>query len=95
MMFVVFLAQVLSAATPLVLASLGGVLSERAGVTMLALEAYLLVGAFAAVVAGLASGSVLVALLAARSGGSEDLRDMGGIATKAPAGMRQSAGSSP
>jgi len=27
----------------------------------------------------------VVALLAARSGGSEDLRDMGGIATKAPA----------
>ncbi len=65
MMLLVFIAQVLSAATPLVLASLGGVLSERAGVTMLALEAYLLVGAFAAVTVGLATGSVVIALLAA------------------------------
>jgi ABC-type uncharacterized transport system permease subunit len=70
MMLVVFLAQVLSAATPLVLASLGGVLSERAGVTMLALEAYLLVGAFAAVTAGLASGSLVVAVLAAALAGA-------------------------
>lgn len=70
MMAVVFLAQVLSAAAPLVLASLGGVLSERSGVTMLALEAYLLLGAFAAVVAGLASGSVAVAVLAAALAGA-------------------------
>ncbi|MDO9016366.1 MAG: ABC transporter permease [Deltaproteobacteria bacterium] len=70
MMAVVFLAQVLSAATPLVLASLGGVLSERAGVTMLALEAYLLLGAFAAVTVGLATGSVLAAVLAAALAGA-------------------------
>jgi simple sugar transport system permease protein len=70
MMALVFLAQVLSAATPLVLASLGGVLSERAGVTMLALEAYLLLGAFAAVTVGLATGSVVASVLAAALAGA-------------------------
>ncbi len=70
MMLLVFIAQVLSAATPLVLATLGGVLSERAGMVMLALEAYLLVGAFAAVTVGLATGSTVIALLAAALAGA-------------------------
>ena len=45
-----FLAQVLRIAIPYVLAALGGTISERAGVIDLALEAKLLMGAFAAAV---------------------------------------------
>lgn len=61
----VFLAQCLSATTPLLLASLGGTLSERAGVATIALEGYLLTGAFAAAVGALATGSATVACIAA------------------------------
>lgn len=61
----VFIAQCLLASTPLVLASLGGTLSERAGVANIALEGYLLAGAFAAAVGALATGSLFVACLCA------------------------------
>jgi simple sugar transport system permease protein len=57
----VFIAQCISATTPLLLAALGGTLSERAGVATIALEGYILVGAFAAAVGALASGSALFA----------------------------------
>jgi simple sugar transport system permease protein len=61
----VFIAQCLSATTPLLLAALGGTLSERAGVATIALEGYLLAGAFAAAVGALATGSAAFACLAA------------------------------
>lgn len=66
----VFVAQVLTASVPLVLAASGGVLSERAGVATITLEAYLLAGAFGASVAALATGSSLVASVAAMALGA-------------------------
>lgn len=60
-----FIAQCLGASTPLLLAALGGTLSERAGVATIALEGYLLVGAFAAAVGALATGSALLACVCA------------------------------
>jgi len=66
----VFLAQVLSASLPLGLAAVGGVLSERSGVATIALEAYLLGGAFGAAVAALATGSAVLASIAAMATGA-------------------------
>lgn len=53
-------AQTVLISVPLVLAALGGVCSERAGVVNIALEGILLVGAFAAAVVAHASGSALL-----------------------------------
>jgi general nucleoside transport system permease protein len=68
--FLVFLAQVLTASLPLCLAAMGGVVSERAGVATISLEAYLLGGAFGAAVAALATGSSVVACVAAMAVGA-------------------------
>ncbi|MDP3276847.1 MAG: ABC transporter permease [Deltaproteobacteria bacterium] len=61
----VFLAQVLSASTPLLLATLGGTVSERSGVATIGLEGYLLSGAFFAAVCAVGTGSVWVACVGA------------------------------
>lgn len=50
--------------TPLALAAMGGVLSERAGVVNIALEAMMLAGCFASVAAAQATGSAFVGVLA-------------------------------
>lgn len=63
-----FLASVPRFVTPLLLAALGGALCERAGVFNIALEGFMLTGAFAAVLgsyfAGSAYAGALVAILA-------------------------------
>lgn len=56
-------------ATPLLLASFGGLLSESSGVINFALEGMMLMGAFAAVWATFASGSPWLGLLAGAAGG--------------------------
>jgi simple sugar transport system permease protein len=68
-----FFAQLLVAtvalATPLLLAALGELVSETAGVINIELEGMMLCGAFAAVWAAHATGSVVVGFLAAAGGG--------------------------
>jgi ABC-type uncharacterized transport system permease subunit len=70
MIFLAFLAQTLRIAVPYLLASAGGVLSERAGLIGLTLEGYMLGGAFCAAVASYATGSAWAGLLAAAVGGA-------------------------
>ena len=52
-------------AAPLILAGLGGVISEKAGVVNLALEGIMTIGAFAAVIAAFVTGNVWVGFFAA------------------------------
>jgi general nucleoside transport system permease protein len=65
-----FLAATIRIATPLLLAALGGVLSERAGVFAVGLEGMMLAGAFAATVGAWASASAGVGVLLALVGGA-------------------------
>jgi general nucleoside transport system permease protein len=70
MILLAFLAQTLRIAIPYLLASAGGVMSERAGLIGLTLEGYMLGGAFCAVAASFASGSALVGAVAGALGGA-------------------------
>jgi simple sugar transport system permease protein len=69
MIALAFLAQTLRIAIPYLLASAGGVLSERAGMIALTLEGYMLGGAFCAVVGSYLTGSPWVGVLCAVVGG--------------------------
>lgn len=66
----VFVSQCLGASTPLVLAALGGAISERSGIPTIALEGYLLLGAFAAALGALGTGSSLAACACALAVGA-------------------------
>jgi simple sugar transport system permease protein len=64
-----FLLQALNIAVPLLLAAAGGVLSERAGVIALALEGFMLAGAFGAALGSYAAASPWVGVLCGMVGG--------------------------
>ncbi len=64
-----FLAASIRIATPLALAALGGILSERSGTFAVGLEGQMLTGAFFGVVGTYLTGSIGLGLLAAALGG--------------------------
>ena len=64
------LAATLRLATPIALAALGGVITERGGVTNIALEACMLVGAFFGIVAADRSHNIWIALAVALLAGA-------------------------
>ena len=69
MIFLVFLTQTLRIAIPYLLASAGGVISERAGMIALTLEGYMLGGAFCAAAVSYATGSPWLGVVAGVAGG--------------------------
>ncbi len=68
-MLIAILASTVAAATPLALAALGELVSEKAGVLNLGVEGTMLVGAMSGFAVGLASGSLLLGYLAALAAG--------------------------
>jgi simple sugar transport system permease protein len=67
--WIAILASAIAAATPLILAALGELIAERAGVLNLGVEGMMLVGAVSGFAAGYGSGSLLVAFAAAALAG--------------------------
>ncbi len=65
----VLVTATLRAATPLLLAALGGIFSERSGVVNIALEGIMLVGAFAAVWVSFVTNSALLGMLGGMAAG--------------------------
>lgn len=65
-----FLMSVLRLSAPMLFASLGGLFSERSGVVNIALEGFMLVGAFVAAVVTLQTGSPSMGFLAATLAGA-------------------------
>ncbi len=65
-----FLSAAIRIATPLLLAALGGILSERAGVFAVGLEGMMLMGAFSAIVGAWAAHSALAGVVLAMAGGA-------------------------
>ena len=65
-----FLAAAIRIAAPLLLAALGGILSERAGVFAVGLEGMMLAGAFAATLGAWAGGSAAAGIALALAGGA-------------------------
>ena len=63
-----FAISALGSAAPLALAALGGLATEAAGSLSIALEGYMLVGAFAAAACGQAAGSLGLGFAAGASG---------------------------
>ena len=66
---IALLASTVAAATPLALASLGELVAERSGVLNLGVEGMMLVGAIAGFAAGIHTGSLTVAFIAAAAAG--------------------------
>ncbi|NCA78357.1 MAG: ABC transporter permease, partial [Alphaproteobacteria bacterium] len=65
-----FLATCIVAATPLIFATVGELITERAGLLNLGVEGMMLIGAVMGFMAGLHSESAVMALLAACGGGA-------------------------
>lgn len=68
MIAIVFIIQTLRIAVPYIFAAMGGVISEKAGLIALALEGYMLTGAFCAAVGAYYSGNAWVGVLAGMAG---------------------------
>ena len=69
LLVIAFVLQTLRIAAPILLAALGGVMSERSGIVDLSLEGKLLVGALATEIGAHATGSATVGALAGMAGG--------------------------
>jgi simple sugar transport system permease protein len=69
MALLAFLAQTLRIAVPYLFAASGGVVAERAGIVSLALEGFMLTGAFSAALGSYYSGSAWVGMLCGIGGG--------------------------